>query len=771
MTRFSSLKHVPAETRRLLRDRFARYLPSERTTTTNPSRTVKLSDELLLQLLLNLQIEFGSDFAKARERYVAAISPDSSEPSLEELGAKGWFRVVWGRISMPREVVRTARAAAAGTTSALSAFLANRFDELFRITGAARGVADIANVVSAIDQGTLAPRDIECQTPEWVAARLWDRTFASFATLDAALRVWVDRWRQLGFPSLGNGHIWSEEATIAFHEATIAVLKSEVSLVGWTELRNEVLNQFGLVRDLPTSDFETYVPQIPVNSVDRAMWLNDRSLEQVVTGMLFNGNDIMGPVRLMLDEIEAGDHVPAPIKIADQLIALSVERPELFNFVLFRVRRNSVLIADLLLYPSTSALACLLVAEWRSPSSAWDRELTTRDDQYTKGIAFADAVSVMGEFLKQGSLDPKEVASLLDRLHMQAKPGFVDELHGDELLLTTLRAELIGQSPDLLKTMIGSLSAFTPKSGLGTSKFAAALDLIDAGRLADAVAPEALVTAYVELVIAGDYTLSANRIGVGGAVALLELAARAPSDLRRRFFHPLDIKTRLADAKAANENEHTVADTISKSIRVHIRVLSRGIIGFGQAVPEEILTALIDAVWAGALLNQKKGRFAAFSARHESGPLFQPRDRPLAADLGGALAVVDGDKRDRLLAAILETDEPMVLAQLLSFVPHSVRGRIERRINDLTPSKAGDILSLTEAQARIEELLSAGLSDAAERFMDAERNLKDIGQSRRTRHDTFAIYAATATSTRQLGCHREHRTIAKSDSGRIAVSA
>ena len=74
--------------------------------------------------------------------------------------------------------------------------------------------------------------------------------------------------------------------------------------------------------------------------------------------------------------------------------------------------------------------------------------------------------------------------------------------------------------------------------------------------------------------------------------------------------------------------------------------------------------------------------------------------------------------------AILETDEPMVLAQLLSFAPMRRGDRIEHRITELTPSEAGEVYSLTEAQERIEALLSAGLVDAAEQFMEVERELK-----------------------------------------------
>jgi hypothetical protein len=130
MQRFSSLKHVPAETRSLLRDRFARYLPSQYATSIHTAKggRVTLSDELLLHFLLNLTIDFESDFERARATYIAALPATSSEPSLEELIEAGWLRVVWGRISMPFEIVQAARSVPTGTMTAFAALLAKRYE-------------------------------------------------------------------------------------------------------------------------------------------------------------------------------------------------------------------------------------------------------------------------------------------------------------------------------------------------------------------------------------------------------------------------------------------------------------------------------------------------------------------------------------------------------------------------------------------------------------------------------------------------------------------
>ena len=175
MRRFSSLKHVPSETRSLLRDRFARYLPTRHSTPTQMAGTVTLPDELLLHLLLNLSIDFASDLENARAAYEAELSKNPSEPNLEELIRAGWIRVVWGRISTPFEVAQAARSAPAGTMTALTSLLAGRFKQTYRLTDAASSSADLTDVGGAIDWGEIEPNKIGCRSPEWVAARLWDR--------------------------------------------------------------------------------------------------------------------------------------------------------------------------------------------------------------------------------------------------------------------------------------------------------------------------------------------------------------------------------------------------------------------------------------------------------------------------------------------------------------------------------------------------------------------------------------------------------------------
>src|SRR4029077_10191413 len=120
----------------------------------------------------------------------------------------------------------------------------------------------------------------------------------------------------------------------------------------------------------------------------------------------------------------------------------------------------------------------------------------------------------------------------------------------------------------------------------------------------------------------------------------------------------------------------------------------------------------------------------AFAPRFENRIGMPASDRPLAADLAAALTFVSRQRQDALLDAILETDEPLILAQLLSRTPPHLRSDIKRRIEALAPIDAGAIRSLPEMQARIDELLTAGAADAAASYMAAEVGLTTWGETR-----------------------------------------
>ena len=725
MRRFSSLRYAPPATRGILRDRLARYLPQRNPSTTYTNQEMMLSDESMLRFLLNIAIQFRSAFDSALTTYTTAISQSTIEPSLEELMADGWFRVVWGRITIPHTIAYADHTQMLTSMPAFVEFLSNRHEQSYCIPHSIRSDPGFSEIVAAIDSGQVTPFHIGCRTPEWVAARLWDRTIPASMDLTNTLREWLDKWQLLHHPSIVPSKVWDDASVAMFQKAVFQVLESEATSTDWDAMRVDFIRQHALVSHRSLEDIEHAFPSVPHSIVDRARWLDDYSLERLTLGRITEQTDIADFVHLLLSEAEAEDNASAPHDIMERLLTLAIDSPDLFLVLLFQIRRNSKLLADLLLFPKTSALACLLVATWQSSAGAWDRELLDHDDRATQVIAFTDSVSVMGHFLQQDTLGPSEVAALMDSLHQFNQIESTRNANKIAAMLSILRGELLRHPRTLLLSIVSVLICRPMMSGLGTSRFSACLDMLDIGNLVESIEPTAIVTAYVESIRAADHRLSANRVTNGSSICLYKLASRAAPELFSEFLYPLNTATPLASD--GDEDIYLPARNIERSLRAHIRILSRAVTGWSGTPPDILVNALCSAVRTGAQQKRDFGQFAAFSPRHETNSWEGSHNLPIATDVGTALGKVIGSQRQELLVAILGTDEPTVLAQLLSECPYEVKQRIRDRIITLTPSVAGQIHSLPDAQARVDALLTANLGDTAELFLDAERGLATWG--------------------------------------------
>ena len=582
---------------------------------------------------------------------------------------------------------------------------------------------DLDEVTTKISSGDLKPEQIGCQAADWVAARLWDRTTTDYESASTALRVWFDRWEKLGHPSFVPQVVWDQSALSMFREAGFAVLESDRGICGWDAARDDLIKKYALLSNEDAGTIATRVPAVPDSLVDRVTWVFDVTDHS----RMRQHEDIAWLVSLLLSDAEADDGGTAPHPVADRLIELAKDNADLFFILIFQISATPILLADLLLHPATTAVACLLVAKWQQSSDAWDRHLIDRDNRTTKSIAFADAVSVLGHFLARRDTDPKEAASLMAWFHQTLPHGSVDAAENHESLLATLKDELSQQPRAVLLAIVDALLT-SSDTKVDTSRFCAAVDIVDCGGLLSEVDPIPFVDAYTSLV---GSTIPARRsvvLSSTGAATLVKIALRAPRASFRRFFDPIDTADRLE--RGSDEQRFSLVFELGWSIRTHIRTLSGAILSHSTAVPEEVTSALVATIRTGALAHREKGRIAVFSPHYEEYGSDGYPGRPIAADIGSAIDKLSGAHRDRLLTAVLETDEPMLLAQLLQFSPHTAKDQIRRRVEELTPDEAGEVYSLTHAQARIDTLLSAGLAEAAERFIEVERQLHTLGNVR-----------------------------------------
>lgn len=104
MTRFSSFEHVPSETRRILRERFASKLRSvQHRQLFHPDLDVR-PDEIVLKLLADLKISNNSDWSTAEATYANASPTAGEPPNLQALVDLGWSRRIWGRAEVGRDL-------------------------------------------------------------------------------------------------------------------------------------------------------------------------------------------------------------------------------------------------------------------------------------------------------------------------------------------------------------------------------------------------------------------------------------------------------------------------------------------------------------------------------------------------------------------------------------------------------------------------------------------------------------------------------------------
>jgi hypothetical protein len=727
MRRFSSLSYAPTETWRLLRDRFARFLPSPPRVSNTDPEVPTFADETMLRMLLRLEVRYANTITTARIAYETTCSPKNGEPSWGELLTAGWVRDVCGRFYTSFEL---SRAVPAAQMPALAQLLESRYLQTYKFNKRGLRSATLVRTGEAIARGEQDPHQLSCQSPEWVAARLWDRSLSGRGDLSSDFQRWLGRWELLGGPRVIPTQAWGQSDADSFRDAALDVLRLDSVLNGWIQTRTRVVREATLRHQQSVSDAEQYVPPVPASLVERLLWLEHPSLYRAVHEGLQARRAPLGAFGILLSDVEAQNRASVPHKIARQLLTLAMEDPEALFLLTLIVRSKPSLIADMVLFPPMAPLACLLIARWEPPGGAWDREICVQDDAASKIAAFTDAVGVMGHFLQAGQLDAQEAAGLLQWLHANAPSGFIEDNTGREPLRQILQDELATQSATTLRAMIAQ---YLPNTGLGTAEFAATLDVIDFGKLAGDIDPAPVVNAYLQSIATAPYLLSAHRIGIGAAASLYELAKRSSAAYEQRFLRPLDIASWLADAKQSEDNPYTVADTLVRSIRAHIRVLCRVVASCGDTVPNALADALIEIIRVGITTRVETTAQAeaiplgTFSPRHEKPGFGELRDRPIPADLGAALSTLSDFSRNLLLRELLTTDEPMLLAGLLSYAPYALHGQITERLDELGPSVAGTVYSLIETQARIDALLSAGALDAAARFIDEERGLKTFG--------------------------------------------
>jgi hypothetical protein len=690
-----------------LRERLRRYLSIADSQPFRLSKAgpVVLPDEALLHLLLNLRIRHGGDVETARVRY-SEIAADSGEPEWHELCESGMIRVSWRRYQVGSSYRRSA-AQETSSTPGLQQLSDLQFDEYY--TFAIEPTPSYLSAAQELLDGHLRPLDIGCASPHWVASRVWDRSLDAFDIAVDQLRFWLDRWYALGSPWMSPHLDWEEEPYQRFVNAALFAIENEFNLEDWDGKRAALIRIYS-ARDV--ADPESIVAPVPATLIGRAQWL---ARFDGVDPLTVGSDDLANISYLLLEDVRTTAHGPGPNAVAVRLYALAATRPDLFRAV-FSIHENSrVLLADALLYAPTCALACFVISTATVRVSAWDRRLLEDDLKTDLLRVFDDAVAVLSHFMRREEASYEEIAALLASLHDYRR----QRGNGDrEAMLTTLRREIVAQPVETVRRIVFALEASSACFQPGYPGYDAALDLISAAAT-DIDQGHGLVNGYIDAIRGGAYGLSARGISSRAAAHLLAVASS--KYLLPALLHAVPLGADSSGTESADD-----PDRRARSVRMQARLLCRAIVGSRGNMPEVVVDQLEATIRSGARRDEIAGSVAAFSALYETWPVADD-DRPLAADIAAAITTLQDSARNRIIDAIVRTNEPSFLAQTVSRVPRDARERLLDRLSSLVPAHAPDAINLREAQARVTALLDAELPELASLYMEEEARLSTLG--------------------------------------------
>ena len=282
MDRFSSLPTVPSETRRILRQRFNRSIPPPYTIPPEPIGLDNIPDELMLQLLMGLNIDHAATLDRARSIYSDTQLLHPTEPSFNELVDQGWIPVIWGRVSIPYELAEKAKNNPSQPMISYEALVELRFSTTYVWQPAVLQDAKLSPLVQQIDPEKQPLSQFTCESPSWVAARLWDRVFPIVSDPSRRLRLWVDRWKLLGSPQVEPDKTWNPETAVAFRDAVFSALETDTAVCDFSSFRNDIIRRASIAAGRTFPAMEEYIPDIPTTLVGRALWFHEPTVERLI---------------------------------------------------------------------------------------------------------------------------------------------------------------------------------------------------------------------------------------------------------------------------------------------------------------------------------------------------------------------------------------------------------------------------------------------------------------------------------------------------------
>ena len=777
---------VPGETRRMMRERLARFLP----TYSIPRGGLDLvahppvSDKELVDLLLNLEFLPGDDISRARTLYeqaaqrqalscmeppteVPVLAPGAIEgnelgsaeqnttgasasnsssspvtfsvqiienspcldglyppPSFDELVASGWIRLSWGRFSVPRELGMASYRQLQATGTAFKLLVEERCRDVFRLRDGFSPDGELQVIADGIVTEQYQPGEVACISRPWIAARLWDTQLAVAGDEGVDdVEQRLSRWiDRWEYLNYPSFPISSYLESASFEEF-VEVAMSTLEAAATTPTWDEF-------RDAARAPIALLYPhrradaESIISSIPATTVERTQWLAQGLAEQTsYEFMESRGSSLLTVLLNEIQDATFDQQHMAPMLMEIVVERPVFLQQLVIRVRQAPVLLADMLMAPATCTLACSLIASWEYNSGGWNRDFQAQANYTTEMLAFEDAIALLGGHLDAGLLPASELAALYRYIYAQeSNPRKSSRGYA---MLSLLRHELTAAATSIQDAVFTALVASASADNDKMTGFCAALDYVSEGG-ADRIDPTGVVSLYLDVLLPQGERVGLRQFELNSARLFVSLALRCEESLRNRFLGAVDVRDWLRSAPTSSDELYSFRDLMARRIRLHLRLLSRAMAGWPTEVPNELVEALSNAVHAGATDHQDRSRVDAFVP----GPGFGfawAEEQPIALDLAAALRRLQGSLLQRLVTQLCQVNEPIVLAGIIANTPMVLHEQIKAHLQTLTPENTPDVWNWPALQARVEALLNAELPEIAEVFIAAERDARTFG--------------------------------------------
>lgn len=715
MTRFRNLGSTDFEVRMKLRDRFQYDLYARPRIDYHDPEQPEHDDTTILHLLLSTQIRNNAQCKNFKARYEQERANSAQLPSFDEALERGWFRKLGGQIIVPiamRDFIQNNQPSFETVFQRLmwwSWSLVFTVDKM-HFEGESADLATQLQTASSIDNFT-----IDVRTPAWVAARLWDND------PQPDLWQWLIKWHLLGAPNLTLGDAWDKTKENEFSNLAIRLVE-QADLPTWRDVisgRAMQLRQTGDARGAVAK----LVQDVPPHLLGKYLRLRRRHYEEEYD----RAEELLSPLRLVAVNLARRSSDPLPYPEIQPIVQLAIKHPQVLEMLEQVTEQEPMILADLLMQSKTAALATYLVAVWR-PNARTEAEAESVDRE-KRFAAFADCIQVMGDYLIQEDFDSAEFAELLVALQTaryNAEPA-AQELWDRRIALITA---LLNKSSFKTQAAVVEHLMQRGHKGAGTPEFTIMLEVMSTIPFATTVRfSECLHEAYQDAIKPGAEVWDVETLSAKSAHILIQaLLSLGPNGIDT-LKNPIDVSNNLNTAKDESERWQ-MSTNLAESLRTHIRILARAIPVYDDGVPQELIDALDRVIRTGAKSHAEKGKVAAFSGfidTHKA--LWGRRQRSIGLEITYAVGCLDSVGQSKIVNALLQIDEPGVLAEFYQRLPVMFRPDIEKRVDELVPEDAGLVSTLSELQQTIQQLLNAGLTEAADRFMSLEESSKTIGSN------------------------------------------